>query len=181
MDLLSDHLPAGTSNDVPMDIVDIEDDSRMISTTQQSPSKATEVTASDPTYNRGYSIDVCFEASKLPLDVAIFNSARAAGDEKIRKYLQALLVIGGGSGIPGISHALESRLAVLFPCDIAPSVDISRLHRQTASNYHSYNTKHGKGTDHPPPKRCGCPRPSLERRCCLGEDGRCIRTMGDRI
>ncbi|KAJ7224190.1 hypothetical protein GGX14DRAFT_424627, partial [Mycena pura] len=55
----------------------------------------------------GYGIDVCFEASKLPLDVAIFNSARAAGgDEKIRKYLQAVLVIGGGAHIPGMGHGL---------------------------------------------------------------------------
>ena len=63
-----------------------------------------------PTYPGGYAIDVCFEASKLPLDVAIFNSARAAGgDEKIRKYLQAVLVIGGTALVPGMAHALESR------------------------------------------------------------------------
>lgn len=56
------------------------------------------------------SIDIIFEASKLPLDVAIFNSARAAGgDEKIRKYLQAVLVIGGVAHTPGMGHALESR------------------------------------------------------------------------
>ncbi|KAJ7116062.1 hypothetical protein C8R44DRAFT_794050 [Mycena epipterygia] len=62
----------------------------------------------------GFGIDVCFEASKLPLDVAIFNSARAAGgDEKIRKYLQAVLVIGGTANIPGISHGLESRLQAI--------------------------------------------------------------------
>ena len=61
-------------------------------------------------YPGGYTIDVCFEASKLPLDVAIFNSARAAGgDEKIRKYLQAVLVIGGTALVPGMAHALESR------------------------------------------------------------------------
>jgi len=60
------------------------------------------------------SIDIPFEASKLPLDVAIFNSARAAGgDDKIRKYLQAVLVIGGTALIPGMAHALESRLAFL--------------------------------------------------------------------
>lgn len=59
-------------------------------------------------------LDVVFEASKLPLDVAIFNSARAAGgDEKIRKYLQAVLVVGGGSLIPGMAHALESRLQAI--------------------------------------------------------------------
>ncbi len=59
-------------------------------------------------------IDVLFEASKLPLDVAIFNSARAAGGhEKIRKYLQAVLVVGGSAAIPGMPHALESRQAVI--------------------------------------------------------------------
>ncbi|KAJ7170507.1 hypothetical protein C8R43DRAFT_981998 [Mycena crocata] len=62
----------------------------------------------------GFGIDVCFEASKLPLDVAIFNSARAAGgDEKIRKYLQAVLVIGGSANIPGMAHGLESRLQAI--------------------------------------------------------------------
>ncbi|KAF9240697.1 hypothetical protein BU15DRAFT_87583 [Melanogaster broomeanus] len=68
-------------------------------------------------------IDVCFEASKLPLDVAIFNSARACGgDDKIRKYLQAVLVIGGGAQIPGMAHALESRLqAIATP--LVPNMD----------------------------------------------------------
>jgi len=62
----------------------------------------------------GFAIDVNFEASKLPLDVAIFNSSRAAGgDEKIRKYLQAVLVVGGTALIPGIAHALESRLQAI--------------------------------------------------------------------
>lgn len=61
-------------------------------------------------YPGGLPIDVCFEAGKLPLDVAIFNSARACGgDDKIRKFLQAVLVIGGGAHIPGMAHALESR------------------------------------------------------------------------
>ncbi|PIL24870.1 hypothetical protein GSI_12757 [Ganoderma sinense ZZ0214-1] len=61
-----------------------------------------------------FNIDVSFEASKLPLDVAIFNSARAAGgDEKIRKYLQAVLVIGGSALVPGMAHALESRLQAI--------------------------------------------------------------------
>ena len=60
-------------------------------------------------------IDVPFEASKLPLDVAIFNSARAAGgDDKIRKYLQAVLVIGGTALIPGMAHALESRCVLIY-------------------------------------------------------------------
>lgn len=60
-------------------------------------------------------IDVVFEASKLPLDVAIFNSARAAGgDDKIRKYLQAVLVVGGTALLPGMAHALESRFVRSF-------------------------------------------------------------------
>ncbi|EMD39130.1 hypothetical protein CERSUDRAFT_112814 [Gelatoporia subvermispora B] len=67
-----------------------------------------------PTFPGGYPIDVCFEASKLPLDVAIFNSARAAGgDEKIRKYLRAVLVVGGTALVPGMAHALESRLQAI--------------------------------------------------------------------
>ncbi|KAJ7504317.1 hypothetical protein B0H11DRAFT_1981638 [Mycena galericulata] len=67
-----------------------------------------------PKQSGGFDIDVCSEASKLPLDVAIFNSARSAGgDEKIRKYLQAVLVIGGSANIPGMLHGLESRLQAI--------------------------------------------------------------------
>lgn len=68
-----------------------------------------------PMFSDEIGIDVVFEAAKLPLDVAIFNSARAAGgDDKIRKYLQAILVVGGGSLIPGMAHALESRSVALI-------------------------------------------------------------------
>ncbi|KAH8116481.1 actin-like ATPase domain-containing protein [Phellopilus nigrolimitatus] len=67
-----------------------------------------------PKFIGGYSIDVPFEASKLPLDVAIFNSARAAGgDDRIRKYLQAVLIVGGCALTPGMAHALESRLQAI--------------------------------------------------------------------
>lgn len=60
-------------------------------------------------------IDLFLEASKLPLDVAIFNSTRAAGgDDKIRKYLQAILVVGGTALTSGMGHALESRYVRLF-------------------------------------------------------------------
>lgn len=99
--------------DTPMDIVNIEDASVAASSHQQIPSTLAQnnhITTPSSTYAGGYTIDVCFEASKLPLDVAIFNSARAAGgDDKIRKYLQAVLVIGGTALIPGMGHALESR------------------------------------------------------------------------
>ncbi|KAL5633045.1 hypothetical protein ACGC1H_003515 [Rhizoctonia solani] len=62
-------------------------------------------------------IDVRWEASKLPLDVAIFNSTRAAGGvDRIKKFLQVVVIAGGTSMIPGMVHALESRLqAIAFP------------------------------------------------------------------
>ena len=90
-------------------VVDVEEENK-VPLLQLEPAPA-QPAPSTPSYPGGYAIDVCFEASKLPLDVAIFNSARAAGgDEKIRKYLQAVLVIGGSALIPGMAHALESRL-----------------------------------------------------------------------
>ena len=94
-------------------IVDIEEENKVpLLQMEQTPAQPA---PSAPSYPGGYAIDVCFEASKLPLDVAIFNSARAAGgDEKIRKYLQAVLVIGGSALIPGMAHALESRLGGCF-------------------------------------------------------------------
>ena len=97
-------------------IVDVEEEAK--APLLEQPPQA-QPAPSTPSYPGGYAIDVCFEASKLPLDVAIFNSARAAGgDEKIRKYLQAVLVIGGSALIPGMAHALESRLTrfiILIP------------------------------------------------------------------
>lgn len=77
---------------------------------QPAPQVPPQAAASSGHFPGGLPIDVCLEASKLPLDIAIFNSARASGgDEKIRKYLQAVLIIGGGAHIPGMAHALESR------------------------------------------------------------------------
>ncbi|KAF8074975.1 hypothetical protein FPV67DRAFT_1575252 [Lyophyllum atratum] len=111
-----------------IDIIDVEDESKAPTPshtpshqgTGAGPSNGNATTANagtgqtTPAYPGGFSIDVPFEASKLPLDVAIFNSARAAGgDDKIRKYLQAVLVIGGTAHIPGMSHALESRLQAI--------------------------------------------------------------------
>lgn len=85
-----------------------------------------------PTFYGGYPIDVAFEAGKLPLDVAIFNSARAAGgDDRIRKYLQAVLLIGGGALVPGMAHALESR-CVSKPVWTDRRVFLLHLHRLQA-------------------------------------------------
>jgi actin-related protein 8 len=98
-------------------VIDVEEETKvpLPQSEQTSQPSQAQPAPSTPSYPGGYAIDVCFEASKLPLDVAIFNSARAAGgDEKIRKYLQAVLVIGGSALIPGMAHALESRLEGYF-------------------------------------------------------------------
>lgn len=100
------------ASDMPIDLVDVDEEIKAPGTQPSGPvqSAPTQPAPSAPLFPGGYPIDVAFEASKLPLDVAIFNSARAAGgDEKIRKYLQAVLVIGGTALIPGTAHALESR------------------------------------------------------------------------
>ncbi|EAU90511.2 nucleus protein [Coprinopsis cinerea okayama7 len=101
--------PAGNgTTEAPIEIIDVDDDTKPPVPDVPPPAKVqvTEAPMKE--------IDILFEASKLPLDVAIFNSARAAGgDDKIRKYLQAVLVIGGTALIPGMAHALESRLQAI--------------------------------------------------------------------
>ncbi|KAI6164647.1 hypothetical protein EDD17DRAFT_1561775 [Pisolithus thermaeus] len=112
-------LPTGESVEVsngPVE-VDMEGEEKTAQATQP-PHSAQQVrlesVPSSSSYPGGLPIDVCFEASKLPLDVAIFNSARACGgDDRIRKYLQAVLVVGGSAHIPGMAHALESRLQAI--------------------------------------------------------------------
>ncbi|GBE86660.1 hypothetical protein SCP_0905400 [Sparassis crispa] len=101
--------------DVPMEILDDEIDSKAsVPSPAPTPVEPPQPVRPPQTLPGESSIDVCFEASKLPLDVAIFNSARAAGgDEKIRRYLQAVLVIGGTALVPGMAHALESRLQAI--------------------------------------------------------------------
>jgi actin-related protein 8 len=113
-----------TASDVLMEQNDTEEASKAPLPSVPTPSQTSGLKpmignkAPAPTYPGGFAIDVCFEASKLPLDVAIFNSARAAGgDEKIRKYLQAVLVVGGTALIPGMAHALESRYGPYFSAD----------------------------------------------------------------
>ncbi|KAG6897437.1 hypothetical protein C0992_001598 [Termitomyces sp. T32_za158] len=99
------------------DVVDGQDDSKLPPSSRTPTTETGANTAGSnqvQTSPASESIDIAFEASKLPLDVAIFNSARAAGgDEKIRKYLQAVLVIGGVAHTPGMGHALESRLQAI--------------------------------------------------------------------
>lgn len=102
----------------PVETADTDVEEKTAQTTQPPAQSAQQVrlgsVPSNSNYPGGLPIDVCFEASKLPLDVAIFNSTRSCGgDDKIRKYLQAVLVIGGSAQIPGMAHALESRLQAI--------------------------------------------------------------------
>lgn len=99
----------GKALEKPVEIIDVDelDTKTLVAPTPAAP---VPLPMPMPLAYSAFNIDVSFEASKLPLDVAIFNSARAAGgDEKIRKYLQAVLVIGGSALVPGMAHALESR------------------------------------------------------------------------
>lgn len=113
----SEQGPPPGGADAPVDVIDVDDAELDVKPVLQAvpPVPALAQHAASPAaFPGGYTIDVCFEASKLPLDVAIFNSARAAGgDEKIRKYLQAVLVVGGCALVPGMAHALESRLQAI--------------------------------------------------------------------
>lgn len=114
----SETTPKPADPDAPMDVDPAAPSAEpsiepSIEPTPPVPAAVTKALASQPIQPPS-NIDVAFEASKLPLDVAIFNSARAAGgDDKIRKYLQAVLVVGGTSLIPGMAHALESRLQAI--------------------------------------------------------------------
>ncbi|KAF8745459.1 hypothetical protein AX14_008889 [Amanita brunnescens Koide BX004] len=102
-----------TSGNGQTEVMDVDDDSKGLNARQITP-RPSQAQTPVPTQPNGFSIDVCFEASKLPLDIAIFNSVRATGgEEKIRKYLQAVLVVGGTALTQGIVHALESRLQAI--------------------------------------------------------------------
>ena len=125
----------------------------------------------------GVHLDIAFEASKLPMDVAIFNSARAAGgDEKIRKYLQAVLVVGGTALVPGISHALESRYVLLHVLIID---FLMHPCRQVAGHRDAVGSEYGQSANYPPSEgrrsACAC----VEGRRGTWENGWGLRFMVD--
>lgn len=61
-------------------------------------------------YPGGVRYDIRREASRLPLDKAIFNSIRASGPvERMKRLFQVVLVVGGSALTPGMLQALESR------------------------------------------------------------------------
>ncbi|KAG8808138.1 actin-like protein arp8 [Serendipita sp. 399] len=71
----------------------------------------------DMVFPGGLPIDIPFETSKLPLDVAIFNSTRAASETAtltvVTKFLQNTLLIGGTSQTPEIDVYLFYRLRAI--------------------------------------------------------------------
>ncbi|CEQ43221.1 SPOSA6832_05131 [Sporobolomyces salmonicolor] len=57
-------------------------------------------------------IDVRYESSKIPLDVAVVESILAAGaEERMKKVAANLLIVGGTGGIHNVGFAVESRVA----------------------------------------------------------------------
>ena len=59
-------------------------------------------------------IDIPYEASQLPLDVAIYNCCRGVENEaRLKKWLGSVLLVGGTSQVPGMSYQIESRCGAL--------------------------------------------------------------------
>ena len=59
--------------------------------------------------------DIALEASKIPLDVAIFESINATqSEERMRRLVANLVIVGGTAKIHNAGFAIQSRLAVLF-------------------------------------------------------------------
>ncbi|GAA5949539.1 hypothetical protein JCM21900_000256 [Sporobolomyces salmonicolor] len=76
-------------------------------TASLSTTSATPVAAPPPP-----AIDVRYESSKIPLDVAVVESILAAGaEERMKKVAANLLIVGGTGGIHNVGFAVESRVA----------------------------------------------------------------------
>ncbi|GAA6053412.1 hypothetical protein JCM3770_002314 [Rhodotorula araucariae] len=58
-------------------------------------------------------VDIPFESSKLPLDVAVVESLLASGpaEERMKKVAANLLIVGGTGGIHNVGFAVQSRVA----------------------------------------------------------------------
>lgn len=79
------------------------------------PTPAAGTSTAGTIYPGGVRYDIRREASKLPLDKAIFNSVRASGPiERMKRLFQVVLVVGGSALTPGMLQALESRCVALF-------------------------------------------------------------------
>lgn len=69
-------------------------------------------------------LDVRYESSKLPLDVAVVESIIAAGpaEERMKKVAANLLIVGGTGGIHNIGFAVESRCVHFFSSSLPLSL-----------------------------------------------------------
>jgi actin-related protein 8 len=69
--------------------------------------KAAVPTQADPA---AIAIDYLAESSKLPLDVAVFESICQSGaEDKVKRVATNILVVGGVGNLQGIGWALQSR------------------------------------------------------------------------
>ena len=58
------------------------------------------------------SVDHALESSKLPLDVAVYESiTQAGGDDKVKRVITNILITGGTANMQGVGFALQSRYA----------------------------------------------------------------------
>ena len=63
----------------------------------------------------GSGIDYLAESSKLPLDVAVFESICQSGaEDKVKRVATNILIVGGVGNLQGIGWALQSRCACLL-------------------------------------------------------------------
>ncbi|KAF9518979.1 hypothetical protein BS47DRAFT_1370856 [Hydnum rufescens UP504] len=107
-----------------------EDPGRVSGTGGVGVSTTAAVSAGSPStgiiYRGGTPIDIRSESSKQPLDHAIFHSIRACAagtsgvgaNERLKKMLACILVVGGTALTPGMLHALESRVKGLVAANM---------------------------------------------------------------
>lgn len=77
--------------------------------TEETPLPASE-TPAPPRATSSSHIDIAWESSKIPLDVAVVESIMAIGsDDKSKRIGQSILVVGGCGNIHNIGFALQSR------------------------------------------------------------------------
>ena len=70
---------------------------------------AQQITEAQQTLEPQKPLDIFYEASKTPLDAALFNSIRIAGEDRISKYLTSVLITGGPTRTHWMAEALMSR------------------------------------------------------------------------
>ncbi|KAI4518592.1 actin-like ATPase domain-containing protein [Schizophyllum commune Loenen D] len=96
---------ASPVDDSPMDV-----DGQDAQATAPSAPPAQQITETQQPIEPPKPLDIFYEASKTPLDAALFNSIRIAGEDRISKYLTSVLITGGPTRTHWMAEALMSRL-----------------------------------------------------------------------